>query len=368
MLSHLRLTILQRYLLRQFTGVLLLCLFAATSLFLVFETFERMRVFIRENTTVFNVLSYLLFKVPLIIQLMMPIAVLIATLISIGRLSQLSEITAMRACGASVLSLAKPFIFAGLIISVLMFAAGETIVPWATQRGQEVYQLDIRKKDVKGNYSRQNFWYRVGKRFYSIGFYDSRDATLTGISMYDVDEHHHLKRRIDAAEANWGGPLVGWTMKNVVEVDVAADKRFNISRFKTLPLVIKEKPEDFFNVEWTPETLSYRELKKHVEKLAKEGTAPTRSLVDLDAKIAFPLVNLIAVLIAFPFALIPSRSGNLTASFVAGVTIGFGYHVVHAASTSFGAAELIPITASAWTANLILGCIGAYLMAGADYS
>lgn len=367
--QRLGLTLMQRYVLKQFLSIFLLCLFAAVSLFLVFETFERMRVFVKEDSTFLQAISYLTFKIPLIIQLMTPVAVLVATLISVGRLSQLSEITAMRACGASIFSLAKPLLLAGGVISLCVFIAGESIVPWSTQRVEEIYNIEIRKKDEKGSFSRANFWYRHDNTFYRIGFYDSQNSSLAAISILEMDSNFSLQRRLDASDATWDeNPQVGWTMQNVIETSARDGGGFNVERFRMLPLVIKERPEDFYNMEREPETLSYAELGEYIEKLQSEGVPVTQYLVAQASKISFPLVSLIVVIIAFPFALTPARSGTMTTSFVAGITIGFGYHVVHAISTSLGGAELIPIIPSAWAANVLLGCIGGYLMAGSDYS
>jgi lipopolysaccharide export system permease protein len=358
---------LQLYLLRQFITVLFICLLASISLFLVFELFDRMNVFIKESTPVSLVLSYLLFKIPLIAHLMMPIAMLVATLLSVGRLSQLSEITAMRACGVSIFFLARPLLIVGILVSFAMFLSGETIVPAATQRVEEIYHLDIKKKVENGAFSRSNFWYRKRNRFFNIGLYDSRAATLKGLSIFELDRNFRLVRRIDAQEAVWGGsPNIGWTMHDVVEISVDKRGSYNSTVFAKAPLVIDEQPADFYNMERSSEGMSYHDLKVYTDKLHAEGVSVTSYMVDLAAKISFPLVNLIVVLIAFPFALIPARSGNLTMSFVAGVTIGFGYYIVHALSMSLGNAELIPVTAAAWTANVLLGCIGGYLMCGAE--
>lgn len=368
-LSMMRLSIMERYILRQFLSILLLCLFAAVSLFLVIEAFEKMRVFTREQTSFFQAITYLAFNIPLIIQLMTPVAVLIATLITIGRLSQLSEITAMRACGASILLLSRPLLLAGMLISILMFITGETLVPWATKRVEEIYEIDIRKKHIKGNFSKEHFWYREDNNFYSIGFYDSRNASLESISAFSLDNNFRLRKKLEAKKATWGGsPLIGWTMKDVVQTEILTDGSFRVSKFKQLPFLIKETPEDFFNFQWKPESLSYTDLKAYINKLSSEGVPATRYLVNLASKISFPLVNLVVMLVAIPFALIPARSGNLSASFVAGISIGFGYYIVHAISTSIGAAELVPVLAAAWTANILLGGLGAYLMAGAEYS
>lgn len=361
-------SILDRYILKDFLAVFVLCLFAAVSVFLVFETFERMRVFVKENTSVSLAASYLVLKIPLIIHLMTPVAVLIATLVSVGRLSLNSEITAMRACGASVFRLAKPIIFASLLISGLMFLSGETILPWATMKGEEMYQLDIRKRAETGRFSQENFWYRNGKKFYNIAFYNSRNSTLQKVSVYEMDNEFEMHKRTDAERVEWSDhPRIRWTMNDVTEILIEKKGKFTVTRYPKLPLLIDETPSYFYKIQQIAETLSYTELKEYIEKLKNDGVPVTQYLVDLAAKIAFPFVNLIVVLVAFPLALISSRSGNLGGSVVYGITIGFSYYVVHAVCTSLGGAELIPIIPSAWAANILLGSVGGYLLMGAEF-
>ena len=361
-----KIKILQRYVLKQFFVAFGVCLFTAITLFLVLDLFDRSRVFIKEGSTISQTLLYLLFKIPLIIHLMMPIAVLISTLIAIGRLSQLSEVTAMRACGLSVFSLAKPLLGAGLLVTLCAFILGESLVPWATEEGEKLYHLDIRKKVEKGKFSRANFWYRNHNQFFNIGYYDSTNSNISNLSIFEFNNENRLVRRIDAKKVLWHGNAIGWIMKNVSEINFG-NSNFEISNYPQLPLVIAEKPADFYNLQRKPETMSYFELGSYIRKLQEEGVPVTEYLVQQAAKISFPLVNVIGILIAFPFALSSARSGSLTLGFVAGITIGFCYHVVHAISVSLGGAELLPIIPAAWSANILLGCIGAYLMAAADY-
>ena len=301
---------------------------------------------------------------------MTPVAVLVATLISVGRLSQSSEITAMRACGMSVFSLAKPLVLTGACISLAMFVLGETLVPWATERVEEIYNIDIKKKHLEEGYNKANFWYRKENKFYDMGLYDSRNKRLEGISIFEFDENFKFRSRIDAKKAIWSdNPLVRWTMEEVVEIGISEkDESFTVSTFTRLPLLIDETPEDFRNIQRRPETMSYFDLRNYIAKLRGEGVQVTRYVVDLAAKISFPMVNTIVILVALPFALVSARSGTLTQSFIAGVVIGFGYHVVHAISTSLGAAELLPVWPAAWAANILIGSIGLYLMAGAEFN
>ena len=364
--QHFGSKLLKRYVRNEFLSVFFISLLTASSLFVVFDFFERVRTFIKEDSNVLDAVQYLLFKIPLIAHLMTPVAVMVAVLISLGRLSQRSEITAMRAAGLSIFAICQPLLIAGGIISLVIFAAGETIVPWATARVDEIYQLDIKKKAVKGSYSKSNFWYRAGNAFFRVGQYDSRLNILRNLTFLELSPDFRLSRRVDADYTIWEQPAVGWSMKDVVEITYNQEGRMLLSRFPKLPLVIDEAPSDFYNLKRTPESFTYLELKEHIKKLQAEGVPVNKYLVTLATKFSFPLVNVIIILVALPFALTRARSGNVATGFVAGISIGFGYHFIHAFSTSLGAAELLPVHISAWAANIIYICIGSYLLLGSE--
>lgn len=360
-----RISLLDRYILAEFFMVFFVCLFAASALFVVIELFEKMRIFVREDALVVHVVSYLLLKIPLICHLMTPIALLLATLLSVGRLAQLSEITAMRACGVSVLRLFVPLVVCAFLVSLLMLAVGELLVPWSNQKVEDILTLDIKRKKDNGDFNRADFWYRSGNKFYSVAFYDSRLHTLQGVATYELGEDFSPVRRTDAREVVWENGDIGWNMADVVETGFVGDSTFN-NTFRRLPMVIAEKPGDFSELRRKPETMGYFELRKYLEKLRGEGVPVTKYEVELASKLAFPFVNLIVVLIAIPFSLNSARSGAGLRNFVVAVSVGLSYYFIHAVSSSFGEAELLPVHVAAWTANILLLCVGGWFLFGAE--
>ncbi len=361
--------ILHRYIIKQFIVTLALCLLTVISLFLIIDLFERSRIFLREDAAILDAVSYMLYKIPLIISIMMPIAMLIATLLTVGKLSQSSEITAMRACGVSVLWLSKPLIGCGLVVSFLMFISGETIVPFANAKVENIYQFNIKKNLEKGIFSRNNFWYRSRNNFYNMSFYNSKEKEITDFTLFEFDKSERLKKRVDSPNVKWVGKSVGWVMYNVTQTLFSKDGRnILISHFKSLPLVIPEEPKDFYDLQLKPDTMSYKQLGSYIAKLRREKVPTISYEVKQAAKISFPFINLIVILVAVPFALASARSGTLTISFVIGISIGFSYYIIHATNISLGNAELIPSSLAAWGANILLGAIGGYLMTSVDYN
>lgn len=367
-LNKLKPNILTTYLLSEFFSVLFLCLLASTGLFLVFDTFERIKVFISYKTPFLTALSYLALKVPLILQLMIPIATLISCIISLGRLSQKSEITAMRAGGLSVLRIARPLIGASFLLTIIMFLNGEFIVPQATEKVENIFQFDIKQKHLSGKLNRNNFWYREKNTFINVGFFDTVKKNIEGITVLEFNEDFRLIRRIDARSAFWiEGVFSGWILENAIESSGDMTKGNKLYSYARLPLITKKTPKDLYNLQRSSETFSYPELKKYIRKLQSEGVITRKYEVDLVSKISFPLVCVVASMIAIPFSFTSVRSGSLTLGFIAAVSIGFGYYIIHAFFCSFGASGFLPVHLAAWSANILLCAVGIYFLGGAEF-
>lgn len=359
-------TIIHRYLLRQLVRNFGVTLIAFTFLFLVFDFFDHFDNLLAENATFGDSVRYFALKMPLTLNLMLPVAMLVATLFTIGMLSKNSEITAMRAAGLPILWLARPLLGFGLALSLLSLTLGETLVPYTQRRVREIYNIDIKKKDQKGAYSQSDFWWRNGKIFNSADIFDSRHNSLLEFSSFELDDRYRVQKRTDASQVDWVNPTLRWTMKGVTEYKFSAGQNVEAKKYNALPLLISEKPEDFYEVKTDTSTMSYRQLSKFLKQQKANGIPTTGYRTELLAKFSFPFIILIVTLVILPFSLKPARSGSLAMSFVAGLVIAFSYYAIHSFSIAMGNAELWPPLLAAWMANLVMGVVGLVLNWGAE--
>jgi lipopolysaccharide export system permease protein len=126
-------------------------------------------------------------------------------------------------------------------------------------------------------------------------------------------------------------------------------------------IAIPEQPNNFKVMQKDAEKMGYFELRKYVKKIQSEGFDVTKYLVELQGKIAFPLVTLIMIFIAVPFSVRSERSGGVMQSAGIGIFIGFSYWIVHAFSMSLGRSEVLPVFLAAWGANILFGAAAAVL-------
>jgi lipopolysaccharide export system permease protein len=358
--------IIHQYLLKQLLINVIYSLIIFTSLFLVFDFFDRIDNIAAEKASIGITLQYFFLKIPLIVSLMMPVAMLVATLFTIGILAKNSEITAMRASGVTVWWLAIPVICVGFALSLVSLTLNETVVPHTQRRVREIYNIDIRKKDLRGGYSQQDLWWRNGDTFYSADIFDSRTSSLIGLSRIRVNQDFAIVERTDANNATYLDKHLGWSMKDAEVISFPETISPEIERFSGLPLPIAKAPADFFDAETDPHTMSFGQLKRFIAGQQANGLSIAEYLADLYDKIAFPFFSAIVALVVLPFSLKPARSGQMAKSIISALIIGFSYYAVHSFSVALGRAELLPPLLSAWIGNILLTSIGIILISGAE--
>jgi lipopolysaccharide export system permease protein len=108
-------------------------------------------------------------------------------------------------------------------------------------------------------------------------------------------------------------------------------------------------------------TMSFWELRDYIAQLEAAGFQIRKYLVELYSKLSLPVVNLVMVLVAIPFARQSPRGGRLFGIGLA-IMIMAGSLVVHYVALAFARADLLPPLIAAWTANVIFMGIGVSLL------
>lgn len=361
-----RFNIIHKYLFKELLRMTVLSLLSLILLFLIFDFFDRIDNVLSKDPDFLTIMKYFLYKIPKFTVLTLPIAITTGTLFTYGLLSKNSEITAMRASGLTLIYLSIPLLILAFALSLFNLFLTETVVPRSVRAVKEIYDIDIQEKDKAGTFSQSDIWWRDDNKFYSVNIFDSRNSNLHGVSLFEVDRKFEIKQRLDSNVVKWVNPTLGWEMNDVSEYTFSKSSSPQYNGLKSLPLPIKETPEDFYRVQKDPLSMTYSELHSFIDKQNEYGKGVKGLLSDLYAKISFPFVVFICAFSVLPFAIKPARTGSLALSFISGILICFSYYTVHSFSIALGMAELIPPMIAAWSANIILGVIGGILFLGVE--
>lgn len=353
-----------RHLVGEFVGLLGPLLAAFVLLFVVIDFFERLKTFLEYRAAAATVAKYFLFKIPLMVTLVLPPAVIAALLLSLGLLGRRNEIIALRASGISLVQTALPLLATAALISVLALVWNETVVPAATQRFQYVNVVEIKKQRPRGILSERNIWFHGAAGFYSIDHLDPRRHTLAGLTVYRMDPDFRVRTIIEAPSGRWTGTR--WELDGAVERTVTAEGQLVTHVLPPDAAVIPESLAEFLDVHREPEELGYLALRRRLDALARKGIDPSPFLVDLHLKLAVPFTSLVLAALAIPLAGRVRRHPSLAATVGIGLVAGFAYWVVLGFATSLAVGGVLPPAVGAWAANAIFALLALALFLFSD--
>lgn len=343
--------IIDRYILKEFFLFLCMIMGLFVTLFIIIDFFERLKLFLNNNASLSQMGSFIFYQIPMIVSLTLPVAVMIATLITLSTFSRNSEITAMKANGISLYRIASPIFLSAVIISFFLFFFSEWVTPMANQKSDHIKYVEIKKQQARGSFKQSQIWYRGMDGIYNFNLYNPQTGTIQGVSLYFMTRDFRLRMQISAEKAFWEKNR--WVGQNVQVISFSPDGLPSIQKQERIPLPIRETPVDFEAVQKSPDKMGYFELKTYVDKLIKEGTEVNAYLTDLHAKLAFAFVTMILTAIGVIFSVHAERSGGVARSIGLGIIIGFSYWIVHAFSVSLGRSGTIPPLLAAWVANAV---------------
>jgi lipopolysaccharide export system permease protein len=353
------LKILDRYVLKEFLRFFIIICITFIALYLVIDFFNKVRMFLSNNATILQIATFFLYSIPMIISLILPPAVLLATLMAYGSLSKFSEITAMKANGISLYRITLPALIFAAVIAAFLFCFTELITPASIQKTEYIEKVVIQKQQTLGYFKQNEIWYRGSDAIYNFKMFDVNNDTLHGITINYLNNDFTLKMRIDAKSAEWENN--SWVFHDLLTTHYD-NTNFPVLEWSKEKIInIPEKPSDFKIVQKDAEKMGYFELRKYVSKIQKEGYDVTRYLVYLQGKIAFPFVIIIMIFIGVSFSLRSERSGGIMQSVGIGIFIGFSYFYVHALCMSLGLSGRIPAILAAWGANILFSIAASVL-------
>jgi lipopolysaccharide export system permease protein len=350
--------LLDRYVLREFLMLLALSLCAFVVIFAIVDLFEKIQDFMDGHATLWIVARYYMYKIPWVVVQVLPVALLMATFLTLGQMSKFNELTAMVTAGLSAGRIIVPLFAVGLVAVVVSFVLNEYVVPGATRRREAIIESEVRHRLARQptEYSNLSVLGRGG-RIYTAKLYLVPEKRLHFVTVTEF-EKDALVRRIDAQTARWDGRQ--WVFQDGVMRTFVKGVE-TAKSFVTLALPdLSERPEDFEKKPEDPDEMGYAELKNYVSRVERGGLRSGKYRVQLDLKLAFPFINLIVVVMGAALAA-RLRNPNAALGFGVSISTAFFYFGLMRAGQALGQGGTVPPLLAAWFGNLVLGTIAAVL-------
>ncbi|HCE43368.1 MAG TPA: hypothetical protein DET40_07455 [Lentisphaeria bacterium] len=273
-----------------------------------------------------SALMFLLYIIPTALSLTIPFSVLVATMLVFGKLSANNEITAMRACGISILQIISPIIILTFALTCTCLYLQMDLSPYYSNKAKDILKEAGIKKPTALLEPGKPMQYEN----YNIYIDDKNDRNeIKNVQVYilskDMKEWEQditaLSGRIDVDEDKK-------VMKIILFNAIIKVKENNDSQPRRTSAESIEFPIDYghkFNeikVGDKPQYITSNELFSRTILYKKRGMNVTRLEVELNQRIALAVSPIAFLLLGMPLAIRTSRRETSVGLFISVILAG----------------------------------------------
>lgn len=316
-----------------------------------------MDLIVKSNVEPPMVFKMLLYSLPAIVVVTLPVAYMFATLLALGRLGRDSEIIALRACGVSLSRIIAPVLVLSVLISGLGFWMQEKVVPWANQQTVGILKSMMGREPIQ--VIKEKTILNFDNRYFYVDQVDRNINLLKNLYILDQSKSD-LPQVIAAQRAT--REQTKWVLRNgIVHKFDASGWLDHEIRFKRMEIEMDFKPPAVFSDQADVRSLASGEAAKLIAQKKAQGQDTRQDEMDYYTKYSLPLATFFTILLAAPIGIMFSKMGNYFGVAIS-IALVFVWYVTYSIFTSLGKAGTVPPLLAAWIQNLAFGAVGVLLL------
>ncbi len=290
-----------------------------------------------------------------------PIALLIGGILALARMAQTSEFTILRTGGLGPGRALGLLGVLGVLAALLMVLVGNWYVPWSEQ------QLTLHRAKFSSrqglNLGHGGTWLRERREVPGKGFHNitvnvgvaNNQGEFGQVRIFEFDAQGRLLRRLAASRARveaLGNDTTAtgsvWHLEGVLDTQWLSHELVGEQAVLDGSKIISEKR--MAQLDWQssltplvvsasvlpPETMSTAALWRYTQHLATNAQAAQRYEIEFWKKTFYPLVCMVMVALALPFAYLHARSGGMSLKIFGGIMLGISFVLINHISSHLG--------------------------------
>jgi lipopolysaccharide export system permease protein len=357
------LRILPRYCLRLFTPVFLLCLSLFTGVLLMNNFLRLFNMALLKGISLFWIVGCFFRLLPYFLSLALPMAFLVATIVTLGQLSEQGEVMALRASGFSFLDLTWPFLALAMACSAALLLLNHKTAPEGFHSFRKQYEAaaqQISKVDLQpGAFVRLGPWKLYARKA------DPETGRLEGVYLVRADaKDNDASLRVSAREG-----LLTITPGKSLDLELAQGglqmpnkepERFTAGRFNryrlSVPVAGAAEGRQSLDI---PE-LTSAQLRERIPEPGRDAQSRNEYRVELAMRSAVALAPFVFFWIAAPLGLRFHRHSR-SLGFAASLLVLIAYYGLVAVGVGFGRRDDRFAPYAPWLADVAALALGAVL-------
>ncbi len=306
-------------------------------------------------------LRYYGYSLPEFVYRMIPVASLLASIMTLSTLQRGNELTALFSCGMSLFRIAAPMLVWITLNCGLVFVMADQVLPGFAKQKNFVFYHEIRKNpSLYSIVKTDRIWYRSKDMIFNIKTLNDKSQSAQGLTLYFFNPNWDLLQMISADAVDMKGSQ--WHLYDGTVTLFSEDSSFPLtSKFEEKTILMGEDAKDLSSSAKTSDILSLNELAQFIKRNKEAGLDTLRYEVDYQSKYGFAFSAMVMSLLGIPFAVGKARSGGIMLN--VGICLGLValYWTAYSAALTMGNHGQIPPVAAAWAPN-VLGLIVSFFL------
>ena len=351
---------LDRYVFMEFSKLFLVTVVSFPILLVVSDLTTRLQDYLNRHISVRDLALSYLYWMPDSLFMVLPAAVLVATVFTIASLTRHSELTTAKASGTSFYRMVAPIFLGALLAVGLDFALG-VAAPRGNQRRAELIKEDLAQPGT----SRYEFVFAGDYgRVYKAAELRADSGVIRGLQMerkgvgraYPTFLLSAERARYDRRHGDWS--MAGGELQVVFDTGVGFAVSFAEARDKRFT----ERPIELMAKQRQPHDLGYGELTRIITTTERSGGDANLLRVERALKIAIPATCIIIALFGAPLATSTQRGGSAFGIAISLATTMI-FLVMIQLTRAIGAKAVVSPDFAAWIPGILFGIVGLVLLA-----
>jgi lipopolysaccharide export system permease protein len=357
--------IISRYILKEIASLFFIILFVLTFVLLMGNILQMMDLMVNKGISFFSIAKVIIFLLPNLLMFTIPIALLVSTLIAMGRFSADNEITALKTSGVSLMQLYYPVAIASLVSFIITFVIGYYLVPHSYSAFRHLL-FDIAQQHATIGIKEKVF----NDDFKGILIYadkiPARENYIEGVLVSDnrvLPEQNTILAKKASIIADSTSMILTLRLENGSIHTVSSDfKKYRKIDFKNydINLDLSTEIDSAKNKSKTKDEMTVNELLEVLKKPGINKVAQREYAIEVHKKFSIPLSCVIFVLLAVPLGIRSHRTVK-SRGLTIGIIIATSYYLVRIGGESLVETGRLSPEIGVWTPNFIFALLGIYL-------
>lgn len=356
--------ILDRYVLREIALPFLIALVVFTFVLIIPFILELAEALIEKGVSWPIILQLMVTLLPATLGLTIPMALLLAILVALGRLSSDREIVVLMACGVSPYRLLRPIMMLAVLAAATTFYVMVQAIPDANQLNREI-TLRVVADRAEGQVRAREFFADFPNTVLYVreipqegGWHDVFAADMKNPAQPIIYVARRGRMLINREARTIEMVLEDGAQHTTTAADPAT---YEMVRFNQL--IVSLDPESVFQntLPRGEREMTIAELKARINELQASNLPFHNPVMEIHKKFSIPVACLVFALIGVGLGVSNRKDGKL-ASFVLGIGVIFAYYVIMFMSESMTKGALMPAWLAMWVPNIVMGAAGLALL------